>query len=77
MNYKVIVITDKAIVPGLYDLKDLSGPTKSHVYITNGYKEWAGTLEWLKMFVDNCKRNNNLIINVQVVHQSKLERTDI
>ena len=75
--YKIIVITDKAIVPGLYDLKDLSGPTKSHVYITNEYKEWVGTLEWLKMFVDNCKRNNNLIISVQVVHQSKLERTDI
>lgn len=75
--YKVIVITDKAIVPGLYNLKDLSGPTKSHAYVTNEYKEWVGTLEWLKMFVDNCKRNNNLIINVQVVHQSKLERTDI
>lgn len=75
--YKVIVITDKAIVPGLYDLKDLSGSTKSHVYVTNEYKEWVGTLEWLKMFVDNCKRNNNLIINVQVVHQSKLERVDI
>lgn len=75
--YKVIVITEKAIVPGLYDLKDLSGPTKSHVYITNKYKEWVGTLEWLKTFVDNCKRNNNLIISVQVVHQSKLDRTDI
>ena len=75
--YKVIVITDKAIVPGLYDLKDLSGPTKSHVYITNEHKEWVGTLEWLKMFVDNCKRNNNLIINVHVVHRSELERTDI
>ena len=45
--------------------------------MTNEYKEWEGTLEWLKTFVDNCKRNDNLIINVQVVHQSKLERTDI
>lgn len=75
--YKVIVITDKAIVPSLYNLKDLSGPTTSHVYVTKEYREWEGTIEWLKMFVGNCKRNKNLILNVQVVHESKLSRTDV
>ena len=77
MSYKVIVITDKAIVPSLYNLKDLSGTTKSHVYVTREYREWEGTLTWLKSFVDNCQRNKNRILNVQIVHESKMQRTDI
>lgn len=75
--YKFIVITDKALVPSLYDLKDISGPTTSHVYVTKHYHEWDATIGRVKTIADNCKRNEIKVLSVQILHESKLVGTDL
>lgn len=75
--YKFIIITDKTLVPSLYDLKDISGPTTSHVYVTQHYREWDATLARVKTIADNCKRNEIKVLSVQILHESKLVGTDL
>lgn len=75
--YKFIVITDKVLVPSLYDLKDISGPTTSHVYVTKHYREWDAILGHVKTIADNCKRNEIKVLSVQILHECKLVGTDL
>lgn len=75
--YKFIVSTDKVLVPSLYDLKDISGPTTSHVYVTKHYHEWDATLDRVKTIADNCKMNDIKVLSVQILHESKLVGTDL
>lgn len=75
--YKLVVVTDKAIAPSLYRLKNLEDRTVSHEYITQVSYTSEDALKWLNMFMSNCSTNHNTVLSVQMLHESVITRKDV
>lgn len=74
--YNIIFITAKPVSTGLHDLKDISGAYKTNAYATKQPRQWEGTIECLKAFIEACREGDNLITSVQVIHQSKINNVE-
>lgn len=75
--YKIIFILEKPVTAIHHGFKDITGSSKQNAYITKQFRDWDATLTRLKEFSEYCRADNNLITSAQVIHESKINNTDL
>jgi nicotinamidase-related amidase len=75
--YKIIFITEKPIAPDHHDLMVFFIGDDQNGYVTKEARDWENIISSLKATIAHCRTADNLIINAQVIHESKFNNFGI